>query len=116
MVNARVATVSHAVPAPGRVSTNVPAALYELPCQMYGSSLVQTATVVWVVRSGVIVSTRVATVSQAVPAPGSVSTNVPAALYELPCQMYGSSLVQTATLVVVVSNGVIERLRVATVS
>src|SRR5688572_33006791 len=116
MVNTKVATVSQATPAPGRVSTKVPAALYGLPFQMYGSSLAQTATVVVVVGSGVMLRLRVATVSQATPAPGSVSTKVPAALYGLPFHINGSSLAQTATVVVVVGSGVMLKSRVATVS
>src|SRR5688572_1076721 len=83
---------------------------------MYGSSFAQIATVAWVVGRGVIVNTSVATVSQAFPAPGRVSTKVPAALYGLPFQMYGSSLAHTATVIFDVGSGLIERLRVATVS
>ncbi len=113
-VRFKVAIVSQPV-ALDKVSMKVPAAVYDLPFQKYGSLFAQTLTEVLEVSNGVTVRFKVAIVSQPV-ALDSVSVKIPATVYDLPFQMYGSLFAQTLTEVLEVSNGVTVRFNVAIVS
>src|SRR5258705_424810 len=87
-----------------RVSMYVPAVLYGLPFQVYGSEFAQTVAFVVSLSNCVMFKFSTAIVSQPPVVPGSVSMYVPAVLYGLPFQVYGSEFAQTVAFVVSLSN------------
>src|SRR6266487_3280765 len=116
IVKFSVAAVSHPPVVDATVVLYVPAVLYAVPCQVYGSWAVHTAMLSVFVSSGLIVKFSVAAVSHPPVVDATVVLYVPAVLYAVPCQLYGSWAVHTAMLSVFVSSGLIVKFSVAAVS
>src|SRR5258705_8991393 len=98
------------------VSMYVPAVLYGLPFQVYGRAFAQTIAFVVSLSNCVMLKFNTAIVSQPPVVPGSVSMYVPAVLYGLPFQVYGSEFAQTVAFVVSLSNCVMLKFSTAIVS
>src|SRR5215208_5644722 len=102
MVRFSVASVSHPPVVDATVVLYVPAALYAVPYQVYGSCEVHTLTSSVLVRSVVTTKFSVANVSHPPVVEAIVVLYVPAALYAVPYQVYGSCEVHTVTSSVLV--------------
>src|SRR5258705_175453 len=94
----------------------VPAVLYGLPFQVYGSEFAQTVAFVVSLSNCVMLKFSTAIVSQPPVVLARVSMYVPAVLYGLPFQVYGSEFAQTIAFVVSLSNCVILKFSTAIVS
>src|SRR5258705_411482 len=110
------AIVSQPPVVPGSVSMYVPAVLYGLPFQVYGRAFAQTVAFVVFVRTCGMVKFSISMVSEPLDVQGRVSMYVPAVLYGLPFQVYGSEFAQTVAFVVSLSSCVIFKFSTAIVS
>src|SRR5258705_541270 len=90
--------------------------VYGLPFQVYGRAFAQTVAFVVSLSNCVMLKFSTAIVSQPPVVPGSVSMYVPAVLYGLPFQVYGSEFAQTVAFVVSLSNCVMLKFSTAIVS
>src|SRR5258705_66986 len=87
----------------GSVSMYVPAVLYGLPFQVYGSEFAQTVAFVVSLSNCVMLKFSTAIVSQPPVVPGSVYRKIPAEGYGLHFGVYGSIFKKTVAFVVFLS-------------
>src|SRR5258705_190784 len=116
MLKFSTAIVSQPPVVPGSVSMYAPAVLYGLPFQVYGRAFAQTVAFVVSLSNCVIFKFSTAIVSQPLVVLARVSMYVPAVLYGLPFQVYGSEFAQTVAFVVSLSNCVMLNFSTAMVS
>ena len=98
------------------VSINVPGPLNTCPSMVAGYPFAHTVTLTVVVSNGIVVTLIVLNVSQLPVVLATVSINVPGALNTCPSMVAGYPFAHTATLTVVVNNGIVVTLIVLDVS